>query len=156
MTFTERARSASGCAVLARWRVPRCHAPSRATRGGDAHSPQVSAFASTTGRVLGAAVGTALRGWIVGDPAALGAHPLELAGRLTTLLPAARGRALVMGAVSLLLAHHAAPQQREGLREQTGHVHLGDPDLLGDLGLGHVPEKAQQQDGPFTFGQLIE
>ena len=38
----------------------------------------------------------------------------------------------------------AQEAQRPGL--QAGHLHLGDPELGADVGLGHVPVKAQQQD----------
>ena len=46
----------------------------------------------------------------------------------------------------LVVPGEAFSQLRKGPGEQPGHVHLGDAELGGDLGLGHVPEEPQQQD----------
>jgi hypothetical protein len=42
----------------------------------------------------------------------------------------------------------------ERVGEEPGDVHLGDAQLHGDLGLGHVTAEAQQQDLLLTGGQL--
>ena len=40
------------------------------------------------------------------------------------------------------------------MRQQSGHVHLGDAELGGDLRLGQVAEEAQRDDLLFAWGQL--
>ena len=42
----------------------------------------------------------------------------------------------------------------ERVGEEPGDVHLGDAQLRGDLGLGHVTAEAQQQDFLLAGGQL--
>src|SRR4029079_9533381 len=51
---------------------------------------------------------------------------------------------------------HPVAEPVQGLRQEPRHVHLRDPDLLRDLGLGHVPEEAQQHDRALTLVQLGE
>ena len=46
------------------------------------------------------------------------------------------------------------PQLGQCLGEQAGHVHLGDPYALGDLGLGELAEEPQQQDLPLARREL--
>ena len=49
-------------------------------------------------------------------------------------------------------AGEALTQVCECHREKPGHVHLGDPYRLANLGLGHVPVKPHRQDALLTFG----
>jgi hypothetical protein len=54
----------------------------------------------------------------------------------------------------LLVAEQALAEVTECVGAQPGDVHLGDAELLADLGLRHVVVKAHQQDLLLTGGQL--
>src|SRR5689334_19114524 len=56
------------------------------------------------------------------------------------------------GLVGLELAAHPG----EGVADQPRHVHLGDPDPLGDVRLRQALEEAQVQDGPLARGQPLD
>ena len=43
--------------------------------------------------------------------------------------------------------------QRAG--QQAGDVHLGEADVVGDLGLGHLPDEAHEQDPSLTVEQVM-
>jgi len=47
-------------------------------------------------------------------------------------------------------------QVGEGAAEQPGHVHLGDPELGADLGLGLVAVEPQRQQPLLALGQLLK
>ena len=54
------------------------------------------------------------------------------------------------------LVHRCGSKAFQGVREDSGHVHLGDADLFGDFRLRHLREEAEIQDSPFAVGQVLD
>ena len=71
-----------------------------------------------------------------------------------------RARVVMMwwwdGRFASAAGEHPVAQAGEGSGQQPGDLHLGYPDLGGDLGLGHVGQEAQGEDAPFLSGKLGE
>src|SRR3954470_16462138 len=47
-------------------------------------------------------------------------------------------------------------QHLDRLADEARDLHLGEPDALADLGLGHLAPEAQVQDQPFALGQQAQ
>ncbi len=60
-----------------------------------------------------------------------------------------------MAGIPPWLFHQPPAQVTERMREQAGHVHLRDAELLADLRLRHVTGEAHQQDALLAPGQLV-
>jgi hypothetical protein len=54
---------------------------------------------------------------------------------------------------AVALAEQARAEVAERVGEQPADVHLGDAELLADLGLGHAAAEAQEQDLLLALGQ---
>src|SRR5450755_1468834 len=79
---------------------------------------------------------------------------LRWIGRKSALFVAWLGCGAWLAGCGCLQAEHARPEVAERVGEEPGDVHLGDAQLPGDLGLGHVTAEAQQQDLLLAGGQL--
>jgi len=69
------------------------------------------------------------------------------------------GREPVAGPLRPAPASHSPgffPEFLQGLRDESGHVHLRDPELIGDLGLGPAFEEPQVQDPTLPLRQVTE
>src|ERR1022692_4544177 len=63
--------------------------------------------------------------------------------------------AAAAGAAVIGLSEQPLAKIAERVREQAGHMHLGDAELLADLCLSHVTVEAHQQDPLLAPRQLV-